>query len=213
MPGKRREEMYVKICGITRVADAELCVDAGASAIGLNFVATSKRRVTEALAREIVDAVHGRVEIVAVIADRSPSEIIALRDSVGVDYLQLHGVESAETLSCVLPFAFKAICIGGVEDVFAARAFGGERLLADAKVEGETGGTGVTFDWALVRELAGERRLVLAGGLRPDNVAAAIRDVHPWGVDVASGVESAPGVKDGMKVRAFVAAARAGSNP
>ena len=94
------------------------------------------------------------------------------------------------------------------EDVARAGTFRGEHLLADAKVEGVLGGTGKTFDWRLVRELAKVRKLMLAGGLTPENVARAVREVGPWAVDVASGVELAPGVKDASKMRAFIDAAR-----
>jgi phosphoribosylanthranilate isomerase len=99
--------------------------------------------------------------------------------------------------------------IGSAADVQRARAFPGKHLLVDARVEGALGGTGVTFDWSLVAPLAGERKLTLAGGLTPANVAEAVRIAHPYCVDVASGVESAPGVKDLSKVRAFIAAAQA----
>ena len=200
---------YVKICGITREADALLCVEAGASAIGLNFVPTSKRRVDRDTARRIVEAVAGRVEVVAVVADESPEALQALRADTGIQWLQLHGDEPPEALARVVPPVFKAVRIGDAADVAAARLYGGNRLLADAKVAGATGGTGVSFDWELVRELARERPLVLAGGLRPDNVAAAVRAVRPFGVDTASGVESFPGIKDPKLVRAFILAARA----
>jgi phosphoribosylanthranilate isomerase len=202
------ERVYVKICGVTRVSDALLCVEAGATAIGLNFVPTSKRRVAEDTARRIVAAVEGRIGVVAVVADLSVAAMRALRDRVGVDWLQLHGDEAPEDLALVLPHALKAVRIGDAEDVRAASGYAGERLLADAKVTGELGGTGAAFDWALVQRLARERDVILAGGLSPDNVAEAVRTVRPFGVDVASGVESAPGVKDPQKVRSFVSAAR-----
>lgn len=206
-----RAGLFVKICGITRETDALLCVDAGASAIGLNFVPSSKRRVDAAAARRIVDVVAGRAEVIAVIADLPGGEVRRLRAATGIDWVQLHGDESPAELDAVLPRAFKAARIGDAADVRAAEAFGGERLLADAKVPGETGGTGVAFDWALVTDLAARRRLILAGGLNPENVASAVRVVRPWGVDVASGVESAPGIKDAAKVRAFIREARAGA--
>lgn len=200
--------LYVKICGVTRVEDAVACAEAGATAIGLNFVPTSKRRVSEDMARRIMAAVNGRIEVVAVVADLSVVAMRALRDRLGVEWLQLHGDEAPEDLGAVLPHALKAVRIGDASDVRAASSYAGERLLADAKVAGELGGTGAAFDWSLVRELARERAVVLAGGLSPDNVADAVRAVRPFGVDVASGVESAPGVKDEDKIRRFVSAAR-----
>lgn len=201
-------DRFVKICGITRVLDALQCVEAGASAIGLNFIPISRRRVDEDTARRIVDAVQGRVETVAVVADETAEDLRTLRSRIGVDWLQLHGRESPDELSAVLPRAFKAVRIGRPSDVSRAATFGGERLLADAHVPGELGGTGATFDWSLVAELARVRKLLLAGGLTPDNVADAIRAVDPWGVDVASGVESSSGIKDPEKVTRFILAAR-----
>jgi phosphoribosylanthranilate isomerase len=207
------ESVYVKICGVTRVKDAVVCADAGATAIGLNFIPTSKRRVDEDTARRIVAAVGGRIGVVAVVAALPVAEMQALRDRVGAEWLQLHGDEAPEDLAAVLPNALKAVRIGDAADVRAARRYAGERLLADAKVAGELGGTGAAFDWSLVRELARERAVIVAGGLSPDNVAEALRAVRPFGVDVASGVESAPGVKDADKVRAFVSAVRSASSP
>ena len=133
----------------------------------------------------------------------------AIRERTGVGCLQLHGNEPASVVEALLPHAYKAVRVAGPSDVVAAAGMPGEYVMVDAKVPGALGGTGHTFDWSLVGELAKARRLVLAGGLRPENVAAAVAAVHPWCVDVASGVESAPGVKDMGKVRAFVAAAKA----
>jgi phosphoribosylanthranilate isomerase len=121
----------------------------------------------------------------------------------------MHGSEGPNDLAALLPHAYKAVRVAGDEDVALAESMPGDYVMVDARVEGALGGTGRTFDWRLVAGLAQRRKLVLAGGLTPDNVAAAVAAVHPWCVDVASGVESAPGVKDLEKVRAFVAAARA----
>ena len=203
-----KESIYVKICGVTRVSDALLCLEAGASAIGLNFVPSSRRRIDEVTAKDIVAAVGGRLAVVAVVAGLSVDEMRGLRARTGIDWLQLHGAESPAELDGVLPHALKALRIGDAADVANARAYAGERLLVDAKVEGELGGTGAAFDWRLVQDLARKRSILLAGGLSPDNVGAAVRIVRPFGVDVASGVESAPGVKDPASVRAFVVEAR-----
>jgi phosphoribosylanthranilate isomerase len=205
------EPRYVKICGITRLEDAMLCVEAGASAIGLNFVPESKRRVDETVARAIVDAVKGKIETVGVVADLPATEMHRLREEIGLDWLQLHGDEPETALTEMLPRAFKAVRIGDAEEARLAEAIPGDRLLADAKAAGgELGGTGAKLDWFLVRRLAEDRVLILAGGLTPENVAQAISLVRPWGVDVASGVESAPGVKDPDRVRTFIGAARGG---
>lgn len=200
----------VKICGVTTVADAVGCASLGASAIGLNFVPSSPRRIGPERAREIARALRGAgVLVVGVVADLPVSSMRALLDEAELDCLQLHGDEPPEALEPLLPRAYKAARIGDADDAQRARAFPGEHLLVDAKVEGVLGGTGATFDWKLVRALARERKLTLAGGLRPDNVARAVAAIVPYGVDVSSGVESAPGEKDLDAVRAFIRAARA----
>jgi phosphoribosylanthranilate isomerase len=200
---------HAKICGVTSIADAVACADLGASAIGLNFVESSPRRITAARAREIVQALAGtRVLVVGVVADLSVDEMKRLAAETGVGCLQLHGAEPPEHLVPLLPHAYKAVRIASASDVSHARTFPGDHLLVDAKVDGALGGSGQTFDWQLVAGLAGERKLTLAGGLRPDNVAEAVRAVRPYCVDVASGVERAPGVKDLAAVEAFLAAAR-----
>lgn len=206
-----KEPIYVKICGVTRVSDALFCLEAGASAIGLNFVPSSKRRIEETTAKEIVAAVGGRLGVVAVVAGLSIDEMRGLRARTGIEWLQLHGDESPADLDGVLPHAVKAVRIASAADVRLARTYRGERLLLDAKVDGELGGTGEAFDWRLVQDLVRERAALLAGGLSPENVGAAVRSVRPFGVDVASGVESAPGIKDPARVRAFVAEARRAS--
>lgn len=204
---------FVKVCGVTRTEDAVFAVEAGAHAIGVNLVPTSSRRVDGSAAKRIVEAVSDRALVVAVVADLSVREMKNVRESMGIEWLQLHGNESAETLREALPHAIKAVRIGGASDVALADSFGGDRLLVDAKVSGHLGGTGATFDWTLVRGLAKSRNVILAGGLTPDNVREAIRVVEPWGVDVASGVEREPGIKDPMKVLAFIEAVRSAGTP
>ena len=202
---------YVKICGITRPGDAALAISAGADAIGLNFIPTSKRRIDVRTALALVKEAKetGKdIDVVAVVADLTVPQIEELRDATGISWVQLHGDEPPETVRPLMPEVFKAVRIGDSNDVRRARLYPGSSILVDAKVEGSSGGSGVVFDWRLVKNLASERRLILAGGLTPDNVESAILAVGPWGVDVASGVESAPGIKDPDKVRAFVSAAR-----
>jgi phosphoribosylanthranilate isomerase len=199
----------VKVCGVTSVADALACVEAGVDSVGVNLVASSVRRVDEVRAREIAIAIGGRALVVLVVADRTVAEMLALKARAGAGCLQLSGDEAAADVSALLPHAYKAVRVATEADVSTAEAMPGDYVLVDARVEGSLGGTGQTFDWSLVAGLAKRRRLVLAGGLTPGNVAAAIAAVRPWCVDVASGVESAPGVKDMEKVRAFVGATRA----
>jgi phosphoribosylanthranilate isomerase len=204
---------YVKICGITSVEDAILATEAGADALGLNFVRSSKRVIDRATAAHISDALGGTVELVAVVADRSAQELADLRAETGIRWLQLHGSESPEDLELVLPEAYKALGVGSAADARRADEYGGNRLLVDAKsrAPGTLGGTGQRFDWSLAVPLAARRDVIVAGGLDPDSVADAVRALRPFGVDVASGVElpGNPRQKDAARVRAFIAAVRA----
>jgi phosphoribosylanthranilate isomerase len=180
--------VWVKICGVTIEEDALDAVDAGADAVGVNLVPSSKRRVEVSVARAIHDAVGSRAQVIAVVADMTLGELGELREATGIRMLQLHGSEPPELVAALLPGAYKAIRVGSAVDVALATRFPGTRMLADSKVSGALGGSGQRFDWTLVRDLAAERELVLAGGLDPDNVAGAIRVVRPFGVDNASGV-------------------------
>jgi phosphoribosylanthranilate isomerase len=202
--------VWVKICGITSLQDAELAIAAGADAIGLNCVPSSPRAVSGGVAKNIVERCQGRVEVIGVVANLRVEEALAVREMVGFSYLQLHGDEAPRDLAMLLPRAYKAVRIGDENDVRLAEAFGGERLLVDAKVHGMLGGTGERVDLGLVTELARRRRVVLAGGLNAANVAEAVSRIRPFGVDVASGVETAedPRKKDPAKLAAFVREAR-----
>ncbi len=202
-------EVHVKICGITSVADARMCLDAGASAIGLNFIPTSPRTVEVGVARAIASCMAGKILVVGVVADLSLDAMRALREAVPLGCLQLHGDEPEATLAALLPHAYKAIRIGDAKDVARADAYPGAHVLVDAKVDGLLGGTGQKLDPRLVVDLARRRKLTLAGGLTPENVADAVRLVRPYCVDVASGVEIAPGRKDPDKVLTFVQSAHA----
>jgi phosphoribosylanthranilate isomerase len=200
---------HVKICGLTSLADARICLDAGTDAIGLNFWPKSVRYCQESVARAIADAVRGKALIVGVFVDASREEIVRIAREVGLDCVQLHGDEPPELLVAFLPHAYKALRVRGPEIVQEVARYGGEHVLLDAYVKGMPGGTGERFDWALAEGVARARKLTLAGGLTPDNVAEAVRAVRPYCVDVASGVESAPGVKDAALVSRFVSNARA----
>jgi phosphoribosylanthranilate isomerase len=206
----RVSAVHVKICGVTSPDEAVLCVEAGASAIGVNLVPGSPRCVDVPVARAIAAALGADALVVAVVRDLSVPEMLDLRRRVACGCLQLHGAEPPESLAPLLPHAYKAIAIATQEDVLTADRYGGEYILADAKTVRGSGGMGEAFDWSLVRELARTRKLVLAGGLTPENVAEAVRIVLPHTVDVASGVEQKghPRHKDLGRVRAFVAAAR-----
>lgn len=201
--------VQVKICGLTSLDDAARCIELGADAIGLNFWPGSPRSIDLETARTIVDSLGDRAQMVGVFVDFGLTTVQAILRETGIEWAQLHGDEPPELVAALLPFAYKAL---GVEDgsvIEQARRYPGEQLLLDASVPGLRGGTGRTFDWAIAAEVAKERQLTLAGGLTPDNVAEAIRNVCPYRVDVASGVESAPGQKDPWLVQRFIETAKA----
>ncbi|HSP97472.1 MAG TPA: phosphoribosylanthranilate isomerase [Candidatus Dormibacteraeota bacterium] len=197
----------VKICGVTRLADALHAARAGADAIGLNFHPGSPRRVSLATAAAIAAALPAGVCTVGVFVDAGRDEIAAVADRVGLDAIQFHGDESTALCGGWSRKTIKAVRVDGPQALAAAAAYPVDYLLADAHVVGQPGGTGrrVPLEW-----LVGvpSERLILAGGLTPETVAAAVRAVHPAAVDVASGVESAPGIKDPEKVERFIANAR-----
>lgn len=199
--------MRIKVCGITTAEDAAACVALGVDWLGLNFVPSSPRCIDVSAASAIRDAVRGRAELVGVVADRNEAALQTLRQAAGLDRLQLHGNEAPELVRRLAPYAFKALRVGSAADVTLAESFSG-LLLIDSKVTGVLGGSGRTVDFSLVTALARTRKVMLAGGLTPLNVAVAVRTVKPWGVDVASGVERSPRVKDLDKVKAFVETAR-----
>jgi phosphoribosylanthranilate isomerase len=204
--------VVVKICGVTRPEDAAAAVAAGADWIGINFWPQSKRRADLAQALDVAAAaraVRFGVTIVGVFVDEQPERIEELAGRVPLDRIQLHGDETPAACAAFGGRAFKAIALGAEADLERIAAFGGDTVLIDTPSAGR-GGSGVTGDWELARRAvaAGGPRILLAGGLTADNVAAAVRAVGPWGVDVASGVESAPGIKDADKVRRFIEEAR-----
>jgi len=198
----------VKICGLTTVDDALRCIRAGADAIGLNFWPRSPRCVDVSTARAIVEASADHAQMVGVFVDFNLDRVQEILRETGIAWAQLHGAEPPELLAELLPTAYKAIGVKDGSAIELARSYPGEHLLLDASVPGMPGGTGRTFDWAIAADVADERKLTLAGGLTPDNVAEAVRAVNPFRVDVASGVECAPGRKDLELVRRFIEAAK-----
>jgi len=203
----------VKICGLTTVHDALHCIDAGADAIGLNFWSRSVRATDVESAKQIVAAVSDRVQTVGIFVDMPVTQIREILAETGIGWAQLHGSEAPEDVAALLPRAFKALAVVDGSVAAEARRYPGEHLLLDASVPGQPGGTGRTFDWSVAATIARERKLTLAGGLRPENVARAVSVVDPFRVDVASGVESAPGRKDPALVEAFVRQAKLQGHP
>lgn len=198
----------VKVCGITTVEDAEACLDAGVDALGVNFHVRSPRYCEPEQARRIVEAIGERALVVGVFVDAEYDAILETKRATGIGCVQLHGDEPPALVEKLLPHAYKAVRVQDAASIEAARRYPGRHILLDAYVERAHGGTGTRFDWSLAVPLARERHVTLAGGLDPDNVAEAVAEVSPYCVDVASGVESAPGRKDAGRVRAFVQAAK-----
>jgi phosphoribosylanthranilate isomerase len=199
---------HVKICGVTSVQDVELCVAAGADAIGLNFVPGSPRCLTLEAAAQVAQAIPAHVLSVGVFVDADLAQLLHYKRVLSLACLQLHGDEPPELLSPLLPHAYKALRVRGADVLAEAARYAGEHVLLDAYVPGAHGGTGARFDWNLARDLGRVRKVTLAGGLTPDNVAEAIAVAQPFCVDVASGVELSPGRKDPERVRAFVRAVK-----
>jgi phosphoribosylanthranilate isomerase len=198
---------FVKICGVTSPEDAALAAAAGADAIGINLWPRSKRFVDRSAARAIADAVPPGVLKVGVFVDASAAEVMRSLDELGLDRAQLHGDERASDFDGLDPARLIRVVRVRDEASFAAESGWRPALwLYDAHVDG-FGGAGVVAPWALIAK-QGRRPLLLAGGLTPENVAAAVEAVRPYGVDVASGVELDHRKKDPRKVAAFIAAAR-----
>ncbi len=217
---------YVKICGITNLEDARCAAEAGADFLGFVFYPQSPRFVTLAQAAAITRAVRREFgasapRCVGVFVNEPVECVWAALDHAGLDLAQLHGDESPEEVWMLYPRAFKAVRPRThVETREAITAYGdiapdapwSPQLLIDAWHPQKFGGTGLPADLSLARSLAGHFRLLLAGGLTPETVGAAISAVRPWGVDVSSGVELSKGVKDHARIRAFIQAVREADN-
>ncbi len=199
----------VKICGIKTIRDALAAMDAGADMLGFNFYSKSPRYIDVGRCRDIMSVMrkYGHMVYVGVFVNVSAGEIHATLNTCGLNLAQLHGDETAEMVQSFYGQAFKAFR-GVPESVSGFVREGEPAFLIDASVKGAYGGTGATADWNTAADIARHYPLLLAGGLTSENVAEAVRRVQPWGVDVASGVESAPGVKDIAKLKAFIAAVR-----
>jgi len=207
----------IKFCGLTRAEDAEYAVSLGATYVGVIF-ADSPRRVAPAAASAVIAGVRGSARTVGVFGPATVEMIATLASDVGLDVVQLHGDPSPDVVERVRPsfdgevWAAVRIAGGELPTEAAALLAIADAVVLDAKIPGQLGGTGQAFDWdAIARTLdrrQGRARVVLAGGLNPENVAHAVRVVAPDVVDVSSGVESAPGIKDHARMRAFSDAVR-----
>lgn len=208
--------MHVKICGLTNLDDALAAVAAGADYLGFNFYPRSVRYLTPDACARLIDGLARRdaaVTTVGIFVNQPAAEVATILDYCRLDLAQLHGDERPEDLARVRGRAFKAVrdTTAAAEDLEALAQIspGQPAFLLDAAAPGAYGGGGQVGDWPEAARVAARYPIFLAGGLTPENVGAAIAAVRPWGVDVASGVERAPGQKDHGKIAAFVQAARA----
>ena len=200
--------VHVKICGITDLGAARAAVEAGANALGFNFWRPGQRYVLPERAAEIIAALPQDVRKVGVFVDEESALVLEIARQVGLSALQLHGTESPEYLKAL--GAYPKVKAFRVDPSFAPERlarYGADAFLLDG-VGNSPGGTGTTFDWQHAVAAKQFGRIILAGGLTPENVGEAVRQVAPWGVDVASGVESEPGKKDPRRVREFILAVR-----
>lgn len=212
---------HIKICGLTNLGDARGAVEAGADWLGFVFYPGSPRRVEPEAVRDIVEIIKAAMpdtQCVGVFVDEPNEAVRQIMDYCRLDRVQLHGSEPPDEVSRFDGRAFKALRLRWSEEAEAALTMYAPQepppdLLLDSFHPRIPGGTGEVGDWSLVAEVAKQRRIILAGGLTPANVAAAIHQVRPWGVDVSSGVESFPGRKDHTAMRAFTAAVRAAADP
>lgn len=197
--------MFVKICGTTSEEDALLAVAMGADALGFVF-APSPRQIAPGIAADIVKRLPPEILSVAVFRNEAPDRVVEIANRGGFRAVQIHGDETPEQCRWIrerVPLLIRALPAGSAA-VRRAKDFGADAVLLDSA----TPGSGKVFDWTMAEAPSGTR-VILAGGLNPDNVADAIAQVRPWGVDVVTGVEAEPGRKDPRKLRAFVANAKA----
>ena len=200
----------IKICGITNTEDAQAAAKLGADAIGFVF-APSPRQISSEKARAIIRTLPPLVQTVGVFVDEDPEKVASTAAFCHLDLLQFHGKESANYCRRFAQRVIKAMRVHREAHVEGCSEYSGvvDALLLDTYIPGQTGGTGLTFDWNLALEAKRYARIILAGGLNPDNVAAAISAVKPYAVDVSSGVEEKPGVKDHEKMARFIQTVRA----
>jgi phosphoribosylanthranilate isomerase len=199
--------VFVKVCGTTSEEDALLAVAMGADAVGFNFVPSSPRYVAVGRAADIAKRLPPEILTVGIFRNEARERAVELTNHAGLRAVQLHGHENAEDTRWVrerVPVVIKAFP-GGDPELSRAATYGADIVMLDSA----SPGSGQVFDWSLAEGAPSGLRVLLAGGLTPDNVAEAVERVRPWGVDVATGVESAPGVKDPTLVRRFIRAAKA----
>jgi len=202
--------VYVKVCGITTPEDALAAAGYGADAVGFVF-AESPRQLSVEDAREVATVLPDGVLKVGVFVDEEPEEVLRIAREVGLDYAQLHGDESPETVTTLREGGvkvIKALRVRSVDSLAVMDGYEADLYLLDAWSERAPGGTGERFDWKVAKSYGGRGNILVSGGLTPENVREAIRFFEPYGVDASSSLEDAPGKKNAERVRRFVSAAK-----
>jgi phosphoribosylanthranilate isomerase len=202
----------IKICGITNLEDARLAAELGAQALGFIFYPKSPRSIKPEAARQIIAQLPPLVLSVGVFVNEAAALVLEVAEMVRLDWVQLHGEEPPEYCRFLYRNVMKAIRVQDQSSLEQMQRYQGSvrAFLLDTHTSGQKGGTGESFDWSLAKQAQEYGPVVLAGGLRPENVATAIQEASPWAVDVASGVEAAPGKKDPARLRAFFQAVAGG---
>ena len=204
-------QIKVKICGMTQLKDALFAVEQGVDAVGFIFYKKSPRAVTMKTVREIIKKLPPLVETVGVFVNESAERVNKMADYCGLDLVQLHGEESPAFCRKIHRRVIKAFRVKDLQSIKQLEKFPVSGFLLDTFSDDLHGGTGKTFDWNLALPAKKMGPVILAGGLTPRNILQAVRQVRPYGVDVCSGVEKSPGIKDLEKVRAFLKNIRSGS--
>jgi phosphoribosylanthranilate isomerase len=204
------KKVKVKVCGMTNLKDALVAVEEGADAVGFIFYKKSPRSVTMKIVREIILELPPFVDTVGVFVDETAEQINKIADSCNLDMIQLHGDESPTFCKRIRRRVIKAFRVKDMQSVKKLSSFQVSGFLLDTFSKDLHGGTGKVFDWNLALPAKKFGPIIMAGGLTPNNVQQAIRQVRPYGVDVCSGVESEPGIKDHKKIKAFLKNVKAG---
>jgi len=201
----------IKICGITNMEDAEAAVGFGADALGFIFYKGSKRYIDPETAGDIISNLPPFLTTVGVFVNQDLDEIIEIKDKTSINAVQLHGDEDPQFCNSVPTKVIKVFRVKGTLDPGKVAQYPVQAILLDTYSDDEYGGTGRSFDWGIIEEMSHPKKVILSGGLTPENVAEAVRIVKPYAVDVSSGVEATPGKKDHQKLKNFIEAIKNGN--
>ncbi|MGB2691168.1 MAG: phosphoribosylanthranilate isomerase [Thermodesulfobacteriota bacterium] len=200
----------IKICGITNMEDAQASADYGADALGFIFYKESKRYIDPKVAKSIIFSLPPFITTVGVFVNHDLDEISQIKETTGIQVAQLHGDETPEFASSLPINVIKVIRVKDKSDLDKVAQYSAQAILFDTYSDTEYGGTGESFDWEILNDMSSTKRIILSGGLNPENVLEAVQIVRPYAVDVSSGVEVAPGKKNHTKIKKFIEAIKNG---